>query len=79
MIPRRNGWVKVRMAGGAKLYSCYEARPLGYGLHRELTALVAGRSCAAPPGKAMQFSLDPVPAADILRASRFRIWNLRPH
>jgi transposase InsO family protein len=41
-------WVKVQMAGGAKLYSCYEAGPLGYGLRRELTALGATNYVIAP-------------------------------
>jgi hypothetical protein len=32
-------WVKKQMAAGWKIVSCCEAGPLGYGLHRELTAL----------------------------------------
>ena len=33
------GWVKKQFAQAKKIYSCYEAGPLGYGLHRQLTAM----------------------------------------
>lgn len=32
-------WVRGLMQGGARVCSCYEAGPCGYGLHRQLTAL----------------------------------------
>ena len=32
-------WVKKQLPLAKKIYSCYEAGPLGYGLHRELTAM----------------------------------------
>lgn len=32
-------WIKAHVAAGAVVYSCYEAGPCGYGLHRQLTAL----------------------------------------
>jgi len=32
-------WVRELAAGGAKVHSCYEAGPCGYGLHRQLEAL----------------------------------------
>lgn len=35
-------------AGGAEVYSCYEAGPCGYGLHRQLTALGAHNVVVVP-------------------------------
>ena len=32
-------WVQKHVEHGAKVYTCYEAGPFGYGLHRKLTAL----------------------------------------
>jgi transposase len=32
-------WVEELVAGGGQVYSCYEAGPCGYGLHRQLEAL----------------------------------------
>jgi transposase len=32
-------WVKTQSQAGHKIYSCYEAGPTGYGLHRQLTGL----------------------------------------
>src|ERR1035437_5480809 len=32
-------WVKKQMALAKRVYSCYEAGPFGYSLHRKLTAL----------------------------------------
>ena len=32
-------WVQKQIACGTRIISCYEAGPLGYGLHRQLTAL----------------------------------------
>ncbi len=32
-------WARKQLALGKKVYSCYEAGPFGYGLHRELEAL----------------------------------------
>lgn len=33
------GWAQKQLAQAAKVYACYEAGPLGYGLQRQLTAL----------------------------------------
>jgi transposase len=32
-------WIEAQVKAGAVVYSCYEAGPCGYGLHRQLTAL----------------------------------------
>lgn len=32
-------WVKTQFALAARVYTCYEAGPFGYGLHRDLTTL----------------------------------------
>jgi transposase len=32
-------WAKKQVRLAQKVYSCYEAGPFGYGLHRQLTAL----------------------------------------
>ena len=32
-------WIKTQLAQAEKVYSCYEAGPFGYGLHRELIGL----------------------------------------
>jgi len=32
-------WVKAQLKAGYQIYSCYEAGPTGYGLHRQLTEL----------------------------------------
>jgi len=37
--PEFLAWVEALVKGGAKVVSCYEAGPCGYGLHRQLTAL----------------------------------------
>jgi len=41
-------WIKREAESGAKLYSCYEAGPCGYGLHRTLTALGVTDFVVAP-------------------------------
>jgi transposase len=41
-------WVQEQVAHGAKVYSCYEAGPCGYGLHRRLTELGATNYVVAP-------------------------------
>ena len=41
-------WVQALMAEGAPVFSCYEAGPCGYGLHRELTALGVTNVVVAP-------------------------------
>jgi transposase len=40
--------VQAAVASGARVYSCYEAGPCGYGLHRALTALGATNYVVAP-------------------------------
>jgi transposase len=40
--------VKDLVAGGARVFSCYEAGPCGYGLHRQLAALGATNYVVAP-------------------------------
>ena len=40
--------VKEACARGARVYSCYEAGPCGYGLHRQLTALGASNLVVVP-------------------------------
>jgi transposase len=42
------GWIQQQAQGGAKIYSCYEAGPCGYGLHRTLTALGVINYVVAP-------------------------------
>lgn len=37
--PEFLGWVQELARGGAQMFSCYEAGPCGYGLHRQLEAL----------------------------------------
>lgn len=32
-------WIEAHVRAGARVLSCYEAGPCGYGLHRRLTAL----------------------------------------
>lgn len=41
-------WVKRQLESGAKVYSCYEAGPCGYGLHRTLTSLGVINLVVAP-------------------------------
>lgn len=41
-------WIKRQVQSGAKLYSCYEAGPCGYGLHRTLTQLGVTDYVVAP-------------------------------
>jgi len=42
------GWIQDQVASGVKVYSCYEAGPCGYGLHRQLTALGVTNYVVAP-------------------------------
>lgn len=42
------GWVRGLVAQGNRVISCYEAGPLGYHLHRELTAVGATNFVVAP-------------------------------
>jgi transposase len=42
------GWIEEQIKRGAKVYSCYEAGPCGYGLHRALTGLGATNCVVAP-------------------------------
>jgi transposase len=46
--PRLLAWIKAQLQTGARCYTCYEAGPLGYTLHRELTALGASNCVIAP-------------------------------
>jgi transposase len=41
-------WIQGLVASGAKVYSCYEAGPCGYGLHRQLEALGVKNLVVAP-------------------------------
>ena len=41
-------WIVEHVSSGAKVYSCYEAGPCGYGLHRQLTALGVTNYVVAP-------------------------------
>jgi transposase len=41
-------WLAAHVAAGACVYSCYEAGPCGYGLHRRLTALGFTNLVVAP-------------------------------
>jgi transposase len=41
-------WVKTQFALAERVYTCYEAGPFGYGLHRDLTALGATNYVVRP-------------------------------
>ena len=41
-------WVKTQFSLAARVYTCYEAGPFGYGLHRDLTALGATNYVVRP-------------------------------
>jgi transposase len=41
-------WIEKPLKSGAKIYSCYEAGPCGYGLHRKLTELGVINYVVAP-------------------------------
>lgn len=41
-------WIQKQVSSGWKVYSCYEAGPCGYGLHRQLTALGVTNYVVAP-------------------------------
>lgn len=41
-------WIGEQVRSGAKIYSCYEAGPFGYGLHRTLTAMGVTNIVVAP-------------------------------
>jgi transposase len=41
-------WVRELVKGGAEVFSCYEAGPCGYGLHRQLGALGVKNIVVAP-------------------------------
>jgi len=41
-------WAQEQVASGAKVYSCYEAGPCGYGLHRQLEAMGVKNLVVAP-------------------------------
>lgn len=41
-------WVRAHVQAGVTVYTCYEAGPCGYGLHRQLTALGATNYVVAP-------------------------------
>jgi transposase len=41
-------WIEGQIASGARVYSCYEAGPCGYVLHRRLTAMGAVNVVVAP-------------------------------
>jgi len=41
-------WVQAHVRAGVAVYTCYEAGPCGYGLHRQLTALGATNYVVAP-------------------------------
>ncbi|OIQ68082.1 transposase IS116/IS110/IS902 family protein [mine drainage metagenome] len=41
-------WIRRHVQAGAKVYSCYEAGPCGYGLHRQLAALGVTDYVVAP-------------------------------
>jgi transposase len=40
--------IKSHIADGARVHSCYEAGPCGYGLHRRLTAMGVSNVVVAP-------------------------------
>jgi len=42
------GWIQKQVSSGAKVYSCYEAGPCGYGLHRQLSAMGVINIVVAP-------------------------------
>lgn len=42
------GWINRHVQGGAKVHSCYEAGPCGYGLHRKLLAMGVNNYVVAP-------------------------------
>lgn len=41
-------WIAGLVAGGARVHSCYEAGPCGYGLHRQLGAMGVSNLVVAP-------------------------------
>jgi transposase len=41
-------WIQRQVQSGAKIYSCYEAGPCGYGLHRSLSAMGVANVVVAP-------------------------------
>jgi transposase len=41
-------WIKAQIKAGHQIYSCYEAGPTGYGLHRQLTQLGASNYVVCP-------------------------------
>jgi transposase len=41
-------WIREQAEGGGKVFSCYEAGPCGYGLHRILEAMGVGNLVVAP-------------------------------
>ena len=42
------GWISKQQQQGAKVFSCYEAGPCGYGLHRRLEAMGVSNIVVAP-------------------------------
>ncbi len=42
------GWIGKQIGEGVRVYSCYEAGPCGYGLHRDLTAMGVTNCVVAP-------------------------------
>ena len=46
--PKALEWIAKQAGGGARVYSCYEAGPFGYGLHRQLTAMGVTNYVVAP-------------------------------
>jgi transposase len=45
---RALGWIGQQLGEGRRVYSCYEAGPCGYGLHRKLTAMGVSNVVVAP-------------------------------
>lgn len=45
---RAVGWIEEHVKAGAKVYTCYEAGPCGYGLHRQLEQLGVVNFVVAP-------------------------------
>jgi transposase len=45
---RAIAWIEEQIKGAQQVYSCYEAGPCGYGLHRKLTALGVTNYVVAP-------------------------------
>jgi transposase len=41
-------WIQAQVSSGAKVHSCYEAGPCGYGLHRALSAMGVSNLVVAP-------------------------------